>query len=289
MNDMAARPLSGPEPSPDQSPGQAPAVAAPSSFGRALAQERERRGLSAGDIATRLRLHPKQIASIEQDDLVAFPAPFLRGFVRNYAKELQLDPAPLLKDLNARLTASGDRDELSTGSGAPTGERAAVYEQLPRRLVMIGALTVLVAFGVIGWLATRPEPSAPVVEKKVAPPIAAVPLEPLASPPSTEPVQNVPVPSEPAEIAVAPAKAAARGKAIRLRFSDSAWVEVSQGDGSVLSSQLNGAGTEQNYDGKRPFKLVIGNAPAVSLEYNGKAVDLKPLTRADNVARVTLN
>ncbi len=73
------------------------------SFGRRLAAERQRLGLSLGELASRLRLHPKQVAAIEAENLDALPGgTFLRGFVRNYAKELKLDPAPLLDDLQRR-------------------------------------------------------------------------------------------------------------------------------------------------------------------------------------------
>ncbi|HXF47063.1 MAG TPA: DUF4115 domain-containing protein, partial [Burkholderiaceae bacterium] len=76
---------------------------------------------------------------------------------------------------------------------------------------------------------------------------------------------------------------------LRLRFREESWVEVAQGDGRVVFSQLNAPGTERQIEGKPPLRLVIGNASAVDVEYKGKRIDLKPATSSENVARVTLN
>ncbi len=72
-----------------------------------------------------------------------------------------------------------------------------------------------------------------------------------------------------------------------MRFRDESWVQVRQGDGTVLLSQLNKADTEQVLAGSEPFELVIGNPTAVTLVYRGEPVDLAPYVR-QNVARVTL-
>ena len=51
-----------------------------------------------------MRLHPNQVRAIEQEDLTRLPAlAYVRGFIRSYARVLNLDPEPLLSDLNAKL------------------------------------------------------------------------------------------------------------------------------------------------------------------------------------------
>jgi cytoskeleton protein RodZ len=66
--------------------------------GPLLRAARVERGLSIEDVARQLRLSIKQVVALEEDeyDKVA-GGTFLRGFVRNYAKLLQLDAAPLLQ------------------------------------------------------------------------------------------------------------------------------------------------------------------------------------------------
>jgi hypothetical protein len=65
----------------------------PTSFGARLNWERERLGLTVTDVAARLRLHPNQVRAIEQESLAKLPeAAYVRGFVRSYARVLNLDP-----------------------------------------------------------------------------------------------------------------------------------------------------------------------------------------------------
>lgn len=274
-------------------------AAAPLSCGRALAAERERQGISVVDMAARLRLHPKQIAAIEAEELDRLPGgPFVRGFVRNYAKELRLDPAPLLEALRARLTPM-EAGADSAAAGTSQVVRDARREWVSRRVVMIGAVGALVVFGIIGWVSTRLTPAMQTRDQAATQAATGVPMERVASDSAAaagagQPAQRgasdaaMPAALVEAPVTVAEPVAAAVASPIRLAFRERAWVEVTQADGRVLLSQNNDAGSEQKLDGKPPFKLVIGNASAVILEYRGRPVDLKPLTSVENVARVTL-
>ena len=78
-----------------------------------------------------------------------------------------------------------------------------------------------------------------------------------------------------------------RGKMLALQFERDSWVEIKQGNGRILMSQLNRGGTEQMVEGVPPFEIIIGNAPSVRLIYNNTPVDLRPHLKVD-VARLTL-
>ncbi|MGH6612273.1 MAG: helix-turn-helix domain-containing protein, partial [Burkholderiaceae bacterium] len=85
--------------------GDIAAYTAPASYGARLAWERERSGLSIGDVAARLRLHPNQVRAIERQDLARLPElAYVRGFIRSYARVVNIDPALVLSDFNAKLT-----------------------------------------------------------------------------------------------------------------------------------------------------------------------------------------
>ena len=65
--------------------------------GGALRTARENQGLSIQDIASRLRLGSKQIEALETDNFTTLPEPtIVRGFIRNYAKQLKINVEPLL-------------------------------------------------------------------------------------------------------------------------------------------------------------------------------------------------
>lgn len=307
-----------------------PVAAAPeASFGRLLAAQRQRLGLSVNEIAARLRLHPRQIDAIEQEVLERLPkGPFVRGFVRNYAKELKLDPEPLLEDLRRHLAGSDEEGgNAAAQTRAPAGAvspmfRIALAEQISRPVVITVVLVLLIALAIIGSLSTRDGAENTVAEAPrsavpAAPPLPAPAPNGAAAPPqegapagtpgtetATTSGAAVPAPSAvgeaaspgpaPATTTSPPTAIEKRGPAVssntlRLRFTDESWVEVTQSDGRILLSQLNAPGTEQRLEGKPPLKLVIGNAQGVALEFRGKPIDLAPRTNSENVARLTLD
>ena len=70
--------------------------------GTALREAREAMGLSVHDIANRIKFAPRQVEALEANDFANLPqATFLRGFVRSYARVLQLDEAALIAALPA--------------------------------------------------------------------------------------------------------------------------------------------------------------------------------------------
>ncbi len=70
------------------------------SVGKTLREARELQGMSVNDVANRIKFAPRQIESLEADDFVRLPeAAFVRGFVRSYARLLELDSASLLASL----------------------------------------------------------------------------------------------------------------------------------------------------------------------------------------------
>lgn len=84
-------------------PGAEAAPASPGA-GQLLRAARLERGLSVEDVARQLRLSVRQVTALEEDDYSKLSSiTFLRGFVRNYAKLLQMDAAPLLERVQELL------------------------------------------------------------------------------------------------------------------------------------------------------------------------------------------
>lgn len=183
--------------SPSQTGGAAGAAVI-DGFGRVLAAAREAQGIPAAEMAGRLRLHPRQLEALEQERLEELPsAPFVRGYVRSYAKELKIDPAPLLSVLGARLPAPA-----TLGLTAPTGlsmteVRRAGVERASRLMVIGGTVVALVILAIVGWIAsTRMKP-------------AASPAQPTGAATAPSPAAPAPVPGAEVPPAAAPASSAA--------------------------------------------------------------------------------
>ena len=63
------------------------------SVGTMLRRERERKKLQVSDVASATKIPERYLRAIEKDDYSGFPAEtYLVGFIRNYARELELDP-----------------------------------------------------------------------------------------------------------------------------------------------------------------------------------------------------
>ena len=303
-------------------------------FGALLRDARLAAGMDVETLAGRLRLHPKQIEALERADLSALPsAIYVRGFLRGCARELKIDPQPLLADLDRK--AGVDTSTLPAPSAGPTWRFRVGDGTKPIVAVL---LFVLVLAGLVGTLIPRRtaapvRPSSPPVQAPAPAQPAATPSAAASAPP---PEVNAEVtPNPPAPLGAAPAsetldlRAAAhpvtapnavpsptgqttggstsgsttktavsehanneaRGPNVSelvLRIHDEAWVEVVQGDGTTLLSQICAPGTIQTIKGKEPLHVVIGNPSGVDALFRGVPVDLARHASPNGVARLTL-
>lgn len=123
------------------------------------------------------------------------------------------------------------------------------------------------------------QPAAPVGES--APPATAAPNATGAA--STTAAAPVADDAAPAAAPLAPNVESV----LRFNFQEQSWVTVRDANDKVLISQLNDGGSNLEVKGQAPFKLIVGNAKAVSVSSNGKSVDLTSSIRGE-VARITV-
>lgn len=294
------------------------AVAASSSLGSILREAREQLGLSVADVAGQIKFAPRQIEALEADDFQHLPEmAFVRGFVRSYARILQLEPQSLLAHLPQPEFVVPALKSDSVEAPFPSARSA--YQQ---NVIWLGAALVLAVLATIFavWHYTTPQVQVEAVQAEMeaetkAPsetemqpaPVSAAAENGLALPPASAvlpvspaapilqapaaPKASVDQPAQQAPLAnpVTPPGTTAPTGALRLQFDDESWVEVRDKDGRMLSSQINPRGSELQLDGQAPLSLVIGRASTVQLHYRGKQVDLKPyISAAGDVARLTL-
>lgn len=99
--------------------------------GARLREARVARGLSLDDVAQITKIARPVLAALEDGDANALPAMvFVRGFVRSYARLVELDPTPLVRAVERATRAqdaAGARDdrEHDDPAAVPTSWRAA--------------------------------------------------------------------------------------------------------------------------------------------------------------------
>lgn len=121
----------------------------PTNPGESLRQAREIKGLSIAEVATQLNLTPQRLAQIESGAFDKLPGPtFARGYIRAYAKLLELDQNRLVMEFD-QFTGTD-----ATGSSVHALgriEEPVRYSQSILRLVSFLLLLALIGGGFFWW------------------------------------------------------------------------------------------------------------------------------------------
>jgi cytoskeleton protein RodZ len=275
----------------------------PLNVGMALREAREAQGMSVHDVADRVKFAPKQVEALEANDFAHLPqTTFLRGFVRSYARVLQLDEAPLLAALPADPAKQPVAGNPAVNVAFPT------VRALHRinALWLAGALGVALVLGLFVLLGDSGEATqtTSVVESVPLPmsqPDAAAsavadagvqPALPVPDKAATPETAVKPVKAAESVAAVAPQIGAAsapvavvkppipleilKRRPLHFVFGVAAWAEVVDVNGSILLSRTNPAGSEQwvGGPGRAPYDISIAHPGSVKLYYKGKEIDL---------------
>ena len=217
----------------DQTPSQ-PSGASPSDVGARLAKARLARELSLDDIAARTRIPLRHLHAIEQGEHAGLPAaPYSVGFVRSYAKLLELDVDALARDFRAEIGAR-TIDRYAHESFEPADPA-----RVPSSLLAFVALAIalLLATGYAVWRSGVLSGESAEERSRLA---AGVPDTAPAPPPS--PVAPAPQSvAPPAAPPPAAAPAAASGP-VTLTATDTGWLRVSERGGNRLYEKLMNPG-----------------------------------------------
>jgi len=280
------------------------------SAGARLRDARVAAGMSIDAVAQQLKLAPRQVRALEEDDFAQLPGrTFVRGFLRNYSRLLRLDAESVL----ATLPEVGTSPTLDQPPLTPTtrvmGEMPADQHGKPSsaRWAIPLAFVAIVAIAVVYEFA-RPvaEPGKSAVPEKAT----AAPTGPVATPPpastaaETAPVapaipQAMPTDpgsafggarSEPArsspEAVASPFAGPGDGPLVFV-FRGTSWIEVKDAKGTIVLSTIGYPGATHATGGATPLEVVLGNAEAVMVTWRGVAFDSAPFTK-QNVAKFTV-
>lgn len=270
------------------------------SLGRCLSEARKERGLTVADVAQVIKYSPRQIESLENDRFDQLPdTAIVRGFIRNYAKLLQVDAANLLAIFNRQAPMLPLGVEVPPTTGATLPQSGWHSDSLTRSLMLWGSVAALVgaAAAYYFWPAATASQQTEGGIASMHPPkeaVAAVPgtggiFSGKANPEEknaalrTQPVLS----SVPSILSAPPAQIDPEWRQLTFSFDDKSWVEIKDATQRTIFAQSNPPGTRQVVSGKPPFALVVGNASRVQLQYEDRSIDMQPYTKVD-VARFNL-
>lgn len=261
-----------------------------SSAGQELKAAREALDLPIKQLAGDLRIDPRYLVALEENDFAAFSAPvFAKGYLKQYATRLGLDEKALLADYD-RQVGTYELPMLRTPAF-----RSIADQQQARWLIAISAIVFVVAAILIWWFST-PEPAAPDVRQ----PAATVPMAEPAAPVVRQPAATVPV-AEPAsttaelEEAVAaqpvplePLSSGGPTAQVEINFREESWVEVVDARGERLFYGLGGAGDRTRFVAALPLSIVLGNSDGVELFVDEKRYSIPVNSRQRDPARFVI-
>lgn len=224
------------------------------------------REISVREIADSTKISTRFLDAIESGDFSSLPAPvFTRGFIREYASYLGLDPEDIVERYMA-IVAEQERkredeeaemrDRISGRFPLPAGSSAL-------RWVALAVLALVILAIAIYLVSSMDESSSSVpAEQESSVEAAAVPEA---------------TPEEPEEAV------AARSIEMTLVGDSDSWVMLQVDEQAPLEFTLPAGGTRQFEAGERVRFLTVGNAGGVRVTLNG--VEMEPLGRPNQVVK----
>lgn len=280
--------------------------------GTLLIQARERCGINVVQVAEHLRLTVAVIESLESDDYESLPPkPFVMGYLRAYARLVEIDAEEVIDELNEYLGLSSETAEVVMSSQEAAAEEIPEISKAKTLFTgkvswIIGAVVVLVIVSSSLWHNSdedwRAAPSsagdAEITKQAVtSTPLSIPEVKDAAVPAEPEPDNNTTsgsaekTQSKPAlkneELKSSGMSTATSLDQLYFSFVGECWLEVTDSNGDVVAVDLYQAGSEVSLQGTAPFAVTLGNYHMAQVTLNGEAVELRS-NGTGNTLRTTL-
>ena len=250
--------------------------------GYTLRQERERQNLSISDIEEGTSIRSVYIEAIENGEYDKLPgAIYTKGFIKNYAKFLDMDAEAAAKEFAAdlaELTAEEDTAKVAESATENVVEPEKKVESKPEKksigysiqdsgrnysnLLIVAAVVLIavVAGGLWSWLSSSEGDVAQVNPPQQQTQPATPEQQPTDNPTPVAKAEPAPPPSDKVEI--------------QARFNDRCWALVTV-DGAVVQEGVIEGGQTLSWEGKENISFRLGNAGAVEFFQGGKSLGVQ--------------
>ena len=236
------------------------------SLGQIFKETRESQGYEFEEVARELKIKMPFIKALEEEDFAVFPSgPMLRGFIRNYATFLELDPVEML--------ALYDYGHLGVNRRLPRPGRGVTFMALPLTgqhswLNPEMMITFLLSTALLGAIFLF------IYTQYLVPAEAELLLgEPQSQPPLTDDAAlTLPTPTlSPTETptpSATPTPQFYAGVTVELTITERSWVQIII-DGQRAFSGFLEPGEQRRWDGENSVAIRAGNGGGVEISVNG--------------------
>ena len=288
--------------------------------GTLLKNQREALGLTQKQISDRLKLRISLIQQIEENQFESDQvATFMRGYIRSYAKYVNLDEKVVLNALHHAGDAQHQEQEMLSFS------RKTKTEKHNSRIMILtwSIFAVIAGISSLWWwqnqqqdtlsqfLANTESSEGLVVEEALDPELTSLEVieaeqntAQLSATESTDELtvisaaeasENIEQAEDTQDVAEVPPVAAESetvtpepvANELVMQFSADCWIQVKDAAGKTLSTGIKKAGQTLNLSGTAPYKVILGAPEGVSMTFASEPVDLSGYT-SGKVARITL-
>jgi len=247
------------------------------SFGEHLRKSRERKQISLANISEATRISVRFLEAIEAGRFSVLPQAYVRAFMREYARAIELEPEEVIRQYDAaneEIQAVAEEWIARSRSKTmlPNQERAkeaAPSPALSQRLIMAFALLVVIGIAVVYFMNTGSNSSRQKPTSEVA--FDQVVRESEAATVKTGPISTVPQ--------LTPASDSLK---LEITTLDSVWMAITI-DNTRKGEYLFPPQRKRTWMGKEQFEVSIGNAGGVIFKLND--VELGELGKRGAVLR----
>ena len=272
--------------------------------GEHLAGLRKEHKMSVKQVADSLHLEVRIIETLEDDNYDSgIPSIFMKGYIRSYAKLMNISPEPLIAAFDAANKPEEENKKAKSKASTPKSQykpkKQAKSNDLWPKLVTLAILLTLIIFIALWQFTPPPEEIVPDENtskfSNFSPPTppmnensgdsADQNKTPTTSPEGTDAAVGQP-PSQPTPPVAVPVEP--KDHTINVNFKATVWMRITDSTGKKLFQGTGRDGKSLTFNTSPPYKIRVGNYNDVDIEYQGNTKDVKDYPKYKNNKKIFL-